>query len=133
MLHHLSVAVIAGDLYGHAAELVLDIHAGGEDDAPGVYQACCHAFHVGGRCGTHSEAHGAQPRQGYGMALGGPCLDHLARCVPAGLHHALADAAAHGSLLDDLAVGELVVELGAEYITILSCHCAHWYQGLSCF
>ena len=27
-LHHLSVAVIAGDLYGHAAELVLDVHAG---------------------------------------------------------------------------------------------------------
>ena len=27
-LHHLSVAVMAGDLYGHAAELVLDVHVG---------------------------------------------------------------------------------------------------------
>ena len=27
-LHHLSVAVITGDLYGHAAELVLDVHVG---------------------------------------------------------------------------------------------------------
>ena len=45
------------------------------------------------------------------MTLGGPSLDDLASGIPAGLHHALADATTQSGFLDDLVLSERRIEL----------------------
>ena len=50
------------------------------------------------------------------MALSGPRLDHLADRLPRRVDTPLGDAAAHGRLLDHLALRELAIQLGLHHI-----------------
>ena len=113
-----AVAVVAGDLHAGAGQLLLEFGGGGEDDAAGGDEAGLDLVHVVHALGAQAEAHGAQSGQGDAVTFRGPRLDDLAGGVPAGLHHASADAAAQGCLLDYLGLSEGDVELGAHDIAV---------------
>ena len=53
------------------------------------------------------------------MSLGGPCLDDVTDGVPCGVDGAFGDTAAHGSLLNHFALGELAVEFGLHDVSPL--------------
>ena len=116
--HLVAVAVVTGDLHARGGQLLLEFGGGGEDDAAGGDKAGLDLVHVLHALGAQAEAHGAQSGKGDAVTLGGPGFDHLAGGVPAGLHHASADAAAQGCLLDDLGLREGDVELGAHDIAV---------------
>ena len=115
-LHDVAVAVVAGDVDGGVLQLLLDVGVRGEDHATGGDEGAGDLIDAVGGGRTDAEAHGAESGDCYGVAFGGPRLDDFAGSIPACLHHALADARAEGSLLDDLALGELAVEVGTEHI-----------------
>ena len=93
-LHLLTVAVVAGNLDGSVSQFVLQVNIGREDDAATANQGGLYLVHVGDALGAQSESHTAQAGDGYAVAFGGPSLDYLASCIPAGLHHSFAHSAA---------------------------------------
>ena len=67
------------------------------------------------------------------MTLCGPCLDDLADGVPCRIDGALGDAAAKGSLLDNLVLVKGVVQLGHHHVAVATCKGANLLQLLICF
>ena len=70
--------------------------------------------------GADAESHGSQTWQRNRVTLSGPRLNHLASCIPAGLHNSLANSAAQSSLLNHLLLTERGVQLRDHYKTILA-------------
>ena len=132
-LHNLAVAVVAGDADGGFGQRTLDVRRGGEDDAAGGDEAGGHLVHVVHRCGTHPEAHGAQAGNGNRMTLGGPGTDDLSDGIPGRADGAAGDARAEGGFGDDLGLGEPVVQLCLEEVTILASILAYLQFSFNCF
>lgn len=133
VFHHLAVAVVTGNLDGGFLQLALDVNAWGEDYTAVGNQTGSHFAYGRHTLGSYAESHGSQSRNGYGMAFGTPRLDNLACCIPANLHYAHANAASDSSLLDHLALRELVVKFGTEDESVLTLHFAYLDKGLLCF
>ena len=92
--------------------------------------------------GAQTESHGSQSGQCHAVAFGCPSFDYLTGCIPAGLHHALADATSESCLTDHLLLVETGVQLGFHHIAVLarrflvklqqSFHCLY-FQCHNCF
>ncbi len=91
LLHEVAILVVASDVDARALKLVLDVHVRREDHLARLDQTGAHVRHVGHRGGAHAEALGAQTGSGYGGALGGLLLAHLAAGCPGGGDVALRD------------------------------------------
>ena len=117
-LHDVSVAVVAGDVDARVLELLLDVGVGSEDHPAAGDERAGHHVDILHGGGVDAEAHGAQSGDGHGVTFGGPCLDDLADGVPGSVDGALADAAAHGGLVDDLGLREFAVEVGLQYVCV---------------
>ena len=121
LLDDVAVFVVAGDVDGRVLQLLLDVGAGGEDDAARGDERGADVVHIFHSRGAHAEAHGAQPGDGDGVALGGPVLDDVAYGLPRGGDGAFGDARAQGGFADDFLGLQRAVDVGYHDEAILPC------------
>ena len=131
-LHNLAVAVVAGDADGGFGQGALDVGRGREDDTARGDEAGGHLVHIVYGGGTHPEAHGAQTGDGYAVALGAPGPDDLSDGIPGRADGAAGDARAEGGFGDDFVLGEPVVQLCLEEVTILASILAYLQLAFNC-
>ena len=65
LLHHVAVAVVAGDVDGGVGQLALDLWAWGEEHTARGDDARSHVVHRSHALGSNAEAHSAKARDGY--------------------------------------------------------------------